>query len=296
MKSICYIACIVMLGLALSCQNQESKYKDLAPSPSTENTVVNTSLKVMDEKEEDQQQDKEKKQEPPQTPKEPVLKPDWDKKIVKTAVLNAEVEDYNKYYASLREKVKNLGGYIAQEEQTQSDYKIENSIMVKVPVDQFDEAVVQLTANTQKINDKKITSQDVTTEVIDTKSRLQAKKQVRLRYMDLLNQAKNMQEILSVQGEINGIQEEIESAAGRIEYLGHSSAFSTIHLTYYQVLNVTAKDKEKPSFANQLGNSFSIGWNFIKDVFVGIVTIWPVMVLALAIVLIYRKTRVKKAI
>jgi hypothetical protein len=33
--------------------------------------------------------------------------------------------------------------------------------------------------------------------------------------------AKNMEEILSVQSEINGIQEEIESAAGRIEYLGH---------------------------------------------------------------------------
>ena len=83
----------------------------------------------------------------------------------------------------------------------------------------------------KELNEKKITSEDVTTEVIDTRSRLEAKKQVRLRYLDLLKQAKNMEEILSVQSEINGIQEQIESAAGRMEYLQHSSSFSTIHLT-----------------------------------------------------------------
>ena len=53
---------------------------------------------------------------------------DWDKKIIKTASLNLEVKDYNVFSASLREKIKGLGGYIAQEEQSQSDYKIENSI------------------------------------------------------------------------------------------------------------------------------------------------------------------------
>ena len=45
------------------------------------------------------------------------IKPDWDKKIIKTASLNAEVKDYNSYYSSLREKIKSVGGYIAQEEQ-----------------------------------------------------------------------------------------------------------------------------------------------------------------------------------
>ena len=92
------------------------------------------------------------------------------------------MKDYKSYYNSLREKVKAVGGYIAQEEQNQSDYKIENSLVIKVPVDQFDNALVQLTANTENLNEKKITLSDVTTEVIDTKSRMEAKRQVRLRY------------------------------------------------------------------------------------------------------------------
>lgn len=219
---------------------------------------------------------------------------DWDKKIIKNASLNLEVKDYNVFSASLREKIKDLGGYISQEEQSQSDYKIENSIAIKIPVDQFDNAVAKLTANAEKLNEKKITSQDVTTQLLDIKSRMEAKRQVRLRYMDLLKQAKNMQEILSVQSEINGIQEEIESAAGRIEYLGHSSVFSTINLTYYQILNSTAKDNDKPSFGTELSNAFKNGWSWVGDLFVGLVSIWPLILLIFSGVIIYKRTKLQK--
>ena len=221
---------------------------------------------------------------------QPIIKPDWDKKIIKTASLNVEVKDYNVFYSTLREKVKNLGGYIAQEEQSQSDYKIENSLVIKVPVDQFDNAVAQLAVNTEKLNEKKISSQDVTSEVVDTKSRMEAKKQVRFRYMDLLKQAKTMEEILSVQSEINGIQEEIESAAGRIEYLGHSSVFSTINLTYYQILNLSAKNTDTPSFGTKLSSAFKTGWSWVGDLFVGLVSIWPLFLLGFTAFIIYKRT------
>ena len=236
----------------------------------------------------------EKQKQQPRQQQQPVIKPDWDKKIIKTASLNLEVKDYNTFYSSLRENVKNLGGYIATEEQSQSDYKIENSFTIKVPVDQFDNAVAQLTSNTEKINEKKISSQDVTTEIVDTKSRMEAKKQVRLRYMDLLNQAKNIQEILSVQSEINGIQEEIESAAGRIEWLGHSSVFSTINLTYYQILNLSAKNIDNPSFGTKLGNAFKTGWSWVGDLFVGLVSVWPLFLLGFSVFIIYKRTKLQR--
>jgi len=56
----------------------------------------------------------------------------------------------------------------------------------------------------------------------DTRSRLETKKEVRERYLDLLKQARNMKDILAVQNEINDIQEQMEGAAGRT---GHSLAF-----------------------------------------------------------------------
>jgi len=224
----------------------------------------------------------------------PVIKQDWDKKIIKTANLNLEVKDYNDYNTSLREKLKQFGGYIAQEEQSQSEYKIENILTIKIPVDQFDDAVNSISSNVKELNEKKITSEDVTTEVIDTRSRLEAKKQVRLRYLDLLKQAKNMEEILNVQSEINGIQEQIESAAGRMEYLQHSSSFSTIHLTFYQVLNGAAIDSDKPTFSTRITNAFRFGWNWIRELSIGVISIWPLLLAVVGIIILYKRSNKPK--
>ena len=235
---------------------------------------------------------------PPQEPDKakqvqqvPAPKIDWNKKIIKNAAINLEVKDYNAYNISLREKIKQFGGYVAQEEQNQSEYKIENTITIKVPVDQFDDAVNSISSNVKELKEKKITSQDVTTEVIDTRSRMETKKQVRQRYQDLLKQAKNMEEVLNVQSVINGVQEEIESAAGRIEYLSHASSYSTITLTFFQVLNATAIENNKPSFVTRVGNAFSSGWAWIGELSVAMISIWPLLLLFFAVFVFYKRTR-----
>jgi Domain of unknown function (DUF4349) len=229
------------------------------------------------------------KQKPPSDKKNATI--DWDKKIIKTGELNFELKDYAAFNTSIRDKIKQVGGYIAGEEQNQSEYKIENSMTIKVPVDQFDNAVSLLSAGVQKINTKKISSQDVTTEVVDTKSRLEAKKQIRLRYLDFLKQAKNMEEILNVQSEINGIQEEIESATGRVDYLNHSSSFSTISLTYYQVLNSSAENTGKPSFGNKITEAFKTGWSWVSDLFIGVISVWPLFLLVFTALILYKRLR-----
>jgi Domain of unknown function (DUF4349) len=319
MKYIKPIAILAVMIFILSCNHEsnkspemqelgkEIKTEDVKQEMKSVNNGLVNEVAQSDNKtaELDKADPGDKQQTPPQkkddpkkqTIADPAAKPDWDKKIIKTANVNLEVKDYKSFYTSLREKVKNMGGYIAQEEQTQSDYKVENTMSIKVPVDQFDNAVVLLTANVEKINERKISSQDVTMEVVDTRSRIEAKKQVRLRYMNLLGEAKKMEDILSVQSEINGIQEEIESATGRIEYLTHSSVFSTINLTYYQVLNSSAKETEeakKPSFGEKIKDAFRTGWEIVSNLFVVIITVWPLLIASFFVFLLYKKLRTQK--
>jgi Domain of unknown function (DUF4349) len=180
----------------------------------------------------------------------------------------------------VHEEIKKIGGYIAQEEQEQSDYKIENRMVIKVPVDQFDDAINRLSPGTEKIVERKITSADVTAELVDTKSRMEAKKRVRDRYLDMLKQAKNMEEILQVQNEINGMQENIEAAAGRIDYLGHAAAFSTININFYQVLNAAATDGYAPGYGTRLADAFTNGLHWFAEFFAWLVGIWPILLLA----------------
>jgi len=201
--------------------------------------------------------------------------PDWDKKIVKTANLNIEVKNYKSFNDLLHRTVKQSGGYIAQEEQNESTYKIENTLTIKVPVAQFDETLSQLASDSGKLLEKKISAEDVSMQIVDTRSRLETKKEVRERYLELLKQARNMKDILIVQNEINDIQEQMEGAAGRIAYLSHSAAFSTINLSFYQVLDVSAKNEPDPSFLHKIKGALADGWNWISSVLIGLISLWP---------------------
>jgi hypothetical protein len=210
-----------------------------------------------------------------QKPGPPAANIDWDKKIIKNALLTVEVKNHKSFNDLVHDMVKRSGGYIAEEEQNKSDYKIENIVTIKVPVDQFDNLVKGITATKDNVVTQKITSQDVTGEVIDTKARIEAKRQIRLRYLELLKQAKNMEDILKVQDEINNIQEEIEAGSGRVNYLTHEAAFSTVHLTFYEILNAAAVDNSKPGFGQRVLNALGNGLEWVGEMLVVLFTLWP---------------------
>jgi hypothetical protein len=215
----------------------------------------------------------------------------WDKKIIKNAEVSLELKEYAKYNQSIHAALKSYGAYIANEEQLSDNAKQMNSLMIKVPVAQFQNLMNSFSGDGIKVLQKKISSDDVTGEVIDTRSRLEAKKQTRQRYLDLLKQAKNMKEILEVQTELNSIQEEIESAAGRVSYLNHESAYSTIHLSYFQLIAGTKSPEETNSYFFRLKESFRTGVTVIGGFFIFFVSIWPVILIGTIAFFVWKKKK-----
>jgi len=206
---------------------------------------------------------------------QPAANPDWDRKIVKNADLAIETKSFPGFTTRLHRLVRENGGYIAQEAESQNSFEINNSVSIKVPVDRFDDLLQQLPADSDRLTDKKVSSQDVSMEVVDTKSRLETKKEVRERYLDLLKQAHKMADILSIQQEIDGIQEEMDAAAGRVTYLSHAAAFSTINLKFYQVLNPAPPEEPTPTFLHKIKLSFLDGWYYLSTLVLGLLTVWP---------------------
>lgn len=105
-----------------------------------------------------------------------------------------------------------------------------------------------------------------------------------------------MGEILTVQKEINEIQEDIELVNGRINTLSHELAMSTINLTFFQVMNVNAKvDSEKqPGFLDKMKTAFSNGWYWIGELMVGLISIWPLAMMTILGIWLLRKKQTPK--
>lgn len=225
---------------------------------------------------------------------QPVADPGWDKKIIKTAHVTLELDDYTAYNNAIHAKLKSYGAYMAQEQQNQTDAQIINDITIKVPVDKFDDLMNSLSGDGIKVLEKNISAEDVTGEVVDTKARMEAKKQVRDRYLDLLKQAHTMKDILEVQEEINSIQEDIESSASRVDYLVHASAYSTINLKYFQYLNGTTAQDVEPTFFSELSRAFKDGVSVISNLLLFVISIWPVIIGGIILTLYFKRWKLKK--
>lgn len=272
--------------LCLSCNNAKRKEAKadavtLAPAPggamAADTSVLLEDTKVADYEKAPGDPDGRRQSQRNFTPLPPAS-PVWDKKIIKTADLHIEVKDFQRYASRLRSAVKASGGYIAKEELTQSSGEIDNIVAIKVPVDRFEDLLQQLPSDSDRLMEKKIESEDVTMEFVDTKSRLETKKEVRERYLELLKQAHSMKDIISIQNEINDIQEEMDQASGRITWLGHSAAYSTINLRFYQVLEGGRREDPSPTFFHQLRDSVVEGWKGFSSLLLGMMSVWPLWI------------------
>ncbi|MCR6720767.1 MAG: DUF4349 domain-containing protein [Chitinophagaceae bacterium] len=93
------------------------------------------------EEENDQQPNDKKKQITSHSTPTPASFTDWDRKIIRTANIETEVKDVKLYSSELRTAIRQLGGYVANEQFTSGTYKLSASLTLKVPVDMFEQAV-----------------------------------------------------------------------------------------------------------------------------------------------------------
>lgn len=215
--------------------------------------------------------------------------PEHQQQIIKTATLEIECKDFAAFGAQLHALIQKHGGWIASEEESKSDYQQQNVVSIKVPVAQFDALLNSCATAGGKLQSRKIASEDVTNTIVDTKGRLQAKQQIRARYMEMLKQAKTMEEILQVQNEINSITEELESTAYNLEHMQAQAAYSTVYLTYFQVLEAGSGDS--PGFASRLWDAVKDGGNAMLEFMIGLVALWPLWFLLLGVAYWWRSRK-----
>ncbi|MBK7147877.1 MAG: DUF4349 domain-containing protein [Bacteroidetes bacterium] len=134
---------------------------------------------------------------------------------------------------------------------------------------------------------------DVTAQFVDIEARLKTKKNVEQRYSDLLREAKKIQDILDIEEKLRVIREEIESAEGQLRLLKDQVSYSTISLNLYQKLDY--QPEPDMGFMSHVSEAFVKGWRSMTDLLIGIVRVWPFVLIWIGILfVIYKKFWSKK--
>jgi len=208
-------------------------------------------------------------------------------KIKRTADINLTVDNYKIARAALAKIVAAGNGSISGENEQNTTYNITNSIIIRVPNRNFDAMVGSITAIDAHVNSKNIYTEDVTAQFVDITARLKSKKEVEKRYLDLLQKAAKVTDILEVEEQLRVIREEIEAKEGQLNYLNDQVDYSTINLSLHQDFEFTPQDS--PGFFGRMATAFGNGWNGFLGFLVGIMYAWPLwIILAIGGYFLYR--------
>lgn len=135
------------------------------------------------------------------------------------ATLTLVVQDAERTLAQLRAMSVRLGGYM----QSLAD----NAIVLRIPAARLNDALHEA-EQCGEVTSRQITGNDVTGEMLDLDTRLRNMQAARDRLATLLEQATKVEEVLAVEKELQRITENLELLKGRIKYLTHAVAYSTL--------------------------------------------------------------------
>jgi hypothetical protein len=218
------------------------------------------------------------------------------KKIIKNGDLEIQVGDIKKAHQQVNEIVKNNNAYIQTERFTNTDIDEKQFFTIRVPHKNFDALINSFSNGVGSVLSKNISSDDVTEEYTDVSIKLENKRIYLEKYRDMLRNAKTTKDMLEIQENIRELEDEIDVSEGRLRFIDDRVNYSTLELMLYKE-KVRSSATSKIGFGSRFGDSITEGWNSFVAFFLGVISLWPFLLLIPIIIFVWgrwRKNRVKK--
>ena len=160
-----------------------------------------------------------------------------DRKIIRNGELTLETESPTEGLRKITAAAESHGGFVVTSEFKQNPAsaggKVTQSVTVvaRVPASQFASALDQIRNAGERVVQEKISGQDVSEEYLDVEARLRNKKALEGQFLDIMKQARKVEDALDVQTQLADVRTEIERLEGRRRFLENQAALSTITTT-----------------------------------------------------------------
>ncbi len=160
-----------------------------------------------------------------------------DRKIIRNGELTLETESPTEGLRKITAAAESHGGFVVTSEFKQNPVaagaKPSQSVTVvaRVPASQFASALDQIRNAGERVIQEKVSGQDVSEEYLDVEARLRNKKALEGQFLEIMKQARKVEDALDVQSQLADVRTEIERLEGRRRFLENQSALSTITTT-----------------------------------------------------------------
>ncbi|HLD20869.1 MAG TPA: DUF4349 domain-containing protein [Patescibacteria group bacterium] len=168
-----------------------------------------------------------------------------DQKIIKTGSLDLVVDHADESLTTVETLAEGKGGYVQTSTiQEHEDGTLSGYVTIRVPAEQFDTTIEELKGLAIVVERETTSAEDVTEQYIDLAARLKNAQAQETRYVEILDVAKTVEEILQIEAALGNIRGYIESLQGQLNYLDSLTGFSTITISLSEEPVITVGGKE----------------------------------------------------
>lgn len=229
---------------------------------------------------------------------EPDNRAEEQDKIIYSGDANIETVEFDASVEKTYELITRFGGFIQNSYITGKDYYTQYynynsyrtaSFTIRVPREAFSAFRGSL-AELGSVTYSSVSAENVSTAYHDTESRLKSARTQESRLLELIDEAKSVDEMLSIESRLSEVRYQIESLTTRITNWDSKINYSTVTLTIREVSRLTEEKPVAPTFGEKLvsGLKDSLEWigDAAESVAVFIVSALPLLVIPAAVVIV----------
>ncbi len=185
-------------------------------------------------------------------------------RIIKTATLSIKVKEaFSKTYDKTTGLANNYGGQVVASNLSSEDGSYTGTITIKVPTESFEKLISDL-KDLGIVTSIDVVSQDVSEEYVDLESRVKHLRAQEGVMLALMEKAVSISDSIAVQSQLSGIQQQIEQATGRLNFLKSRTDLSTIQIMINDPAPISITDVDEWGFGAALLNSAHAAINTIN--------------------------------
>lgn len=183
-----------------------------------------------------------------------------ERKMIHRAELELETTDFDQAVADLADLTERMGGYYESSTVADrgSDYRWAN-YTIRVPADQYS-AFLDQAGTLCHETWRNTTQDDVSEAYYDVQGRLTTQRVKLERLQALLEQAENMEDIITIESAISETQESIDRLSGSLQHYDSMVDYATVYINLNEVYQLSTVQETPAGFAQRLGNAFAGGW------------------------------------
>jgi hypothetical protein len=156
-----------------------------------------------------------------------------ERMVIKNADLSIVVEEPAQAMDEIMDMAEAMGGFVVSsniyQTEISSGAKVPRArVTIRVPSENFNEALSEIKSGAGRVLSENISGEDVTREYTDLASRLRNLQKAETRLTEIMEDAQDTEDVLSVYNRLVEVQEEIELIKGQMQYFEQSVALSAI--------------------------------------------------------------------